>query len=238
MKKQVLLHVLGASAYPELAELIRDMNAAGCNYHVAGLFDDDPHWQGQSVEGVPVLGPLVQAGQDSRVQLVFGIGSHRTRLHRFEILNRLNLPFERFETLIHPEAKVYSTARVGYGTILHCGSVVANGTEVGPFSVILFNSVVGANNRIGPGALLASHVVTNSRVKIGASAFLASSVTVAESVKVGSGSLVGLGSVVFRDVPPGAFVLGNPPRVIEKVEVPLSVLEADKNFDSWMKEKP
>ena len=47
--------------------------------------------------------------------------------------------------------------------------------------------------------------------KIGANA------TVLPGVRIGEGALVGAGSVVTRDVPPGAVVAGNPARVIKQI---------------------
>lgn len=222
---------IGASAFPEIAELVRDINAAGRErFEFTGILDDDPAWHGKSVEGVPVLGGLAKAAELSEALFVFGIGSHRSRLMRLDILKRLGLPLNRFATLTHPLAKIYSTAHLGIGSIIHAGTVVANGTRVAPFTVILFNCVIGADNVIGPAALVASHVTTNSRVKIGASAFLGSATAVAENVTVGPGAMVGMASAVFRDVPAGAFVLGNPPRTVETVSVPQHVTAAWHEF--------
>ena len=50
-------------------------------------------------------------------------------------------------------------------------------------------------------------------VKRGAS--IGSSVTVLCGVTVGENALVGAGSVVTKDVPPGAVVAGNPARLIK-----------------------
>jgi len=52
-------------------------------------------------------------------------------------------------------------------------------------------------------------------VKRGAS--IGSSVTLLCGITVGEGAIVGAGSVVTKDVPPGTIVAGNPARVIKKV---------------------
>lgn len=52
-------------------------------------------------------------------------------------------------------------------------------------------------------------------IKRGAS--IGSSVTILCGVTVGEGAIVGAGSVVTKDVPPGTIVAGNPARVIRKV---------------------
>ena len=52
-------------------------------------------------------------------------------------------------------------------------------------------------------------------IKKGAS--VGSSVTVLAGVTVGEKAIVGAGSVVAKDVPPGTIVAGNPARVLRKI---------------------
>jgi acetyltransferase-like isoleucine patch superfamily enzyme len=58
------------------------------------------------------------------------------------------------------------------------------------------------------------HVET-TRVKSGAS--IGSGSTILSKVTIGENSIVGAGSVVTRDVPPGVIVVGNPARVLRKI---------------------
>jgi acetyltransferase-like isoleucine patch superfamily enzyme len=53
--------------------------------------------------------------------------------------------------------------------------------------------------------------VIRRRAKIGAN------VTILPGVEVGENALVGAGSVVVRDVPPGAVVVGNPAKIIKNI---------------------
>jgi len=53
--------------------------------------------------------------------------------------------------------------------------------------------------------------VVRRLARIGANA------TILPGIEIGEGALVGAGSVVTRDVPPGAVVAGNPARVIRQV---------------------
>jgi acetyltransferase-like isoleucine patch superfamily enzyme len=54
--------------------------------------------------------------------------------------------------------------------------------------------------------------VIRRRAKIGAN------VTILPGVEVGENALVGAGSVVVRDVPPGAVVVGNPAKIIKDIK--------------------
>jgi acetyltransferase-like isoleucine patch superfamily enzyme len=92
-------------------------------------------------------------------------------------------------------------------------SVLEEGCWIGP-NVVLTNARYpqspGVKDQlIGP--------VIRKRAKIGANT------TILPGVIIGENALVGAGSVVVRDVPPGAVVVGNPARVIRNIsELPYS----------------
>ncbi|OVE80836.1 hypothetical protein BVY03_05340 [bacterium K02(2017)] len=222
---QIPLVFIGASAFSEIVELVRDINRESERYEIVGILDDSPDYKNKKIEGVPVLGSLDKIPSLNKdIKFVFGIGSFKTRLLRYSILQKINLSPQRFETLIHPTAKIYQTANVGQGCLIHCGSVIANHSQIGSFSIVLYNTVIGANNIIGPGALITSHVTTNSGVKIGSYSFIGSHSAIAENIQIGPGSMVAMGSVVLRDIQPGCFKMGTPPITIEKSVVDQNIL--------------
>ncbi len=59
-------------------------------------------------------------------------------------------------------------------------------------------------------------VCVPTRIKRGAS--IGSSATLLCGITVGEGAIVGAGSVVTKDVPPGTVVAGNPAKILRKVE--------------------
>lgn len=225
---------LGATAVPEVAELVRDINAERDGHDPAfemiGILDDNPDLAGTSIEGLAVLGPLESVSDYPDAHFVFCVGSHHTRILRYEILRRLGLPDERYATLVHPRAKVYRSASLGVGSILHCGSVVGNGTHVGRWVVVLWNSVIGAANTVGDGALIASNVTTNAGAKIGSFSFIGAASAVADGVEVGPGAMLGMGGLALRDIPVGAFQFGSPSKIIGQSEVPAELCQAWKRL--------
>lgn len=219
----------GATAFPEVAEIVRDINSKKMLYKIIGILDDNTSLHGLKLEGVPVLGPLKMAHDYQDALFVHAIGSYRTRIIRYEIINRIGIPDERYATLIHPSAKIYSSSSIGSGSIIHSGAVITNDTTIEPFSIILFNTVIGVRNIVGQGALIASLVTTATDVQIGPFSFIGTGSCVAEGVRVGPGAMIGMGSIVLRDVKPGVFQFGNPPRLLDKVEVPPELLNRWQN---------
>lgn len=230
MKKLVIIG--GSNAFWEIKELIADINAVAERYEIICVLDDNPALIGKKLDHLVVEGPLDKAASfDKDVAFVFAIGSFRTRLIRKDILARLKIAEHRFETLVHPSAKIFSTAKIGNGCIIHYGSVVFNHSIVHSFSIVSANCVIGVSNVLGTGCLLGSNITTTTGVKIGSFAFVGSSVSIGEFVEVGPGAQIGMGSLLLKDITPGSFVLGNPPRLLDKVEVSENVI------DEWNKIK-
>jgi len=221
------LVIIGASnAFWEINELIKDINSEKEIYKIIGVLDDNEDLWGKKFEDLIVEGPIEKVNEyDQSVKFVLAIGSFRTRIIRNEIINKLGLHEGRFVTLIHPTAKIFSTSQINKGCIIHYGSVIFNHTIVESFSVISANCVIGVGNLIGKGALLGSTITTTTGVKIGSFSFIGSSTSIGEGVEIGPGAQIGMGSLVLKNIKAGCFVLGNPLRMLDKIEVPETIIE-------------
>lgn len=129
----------------------------------------------------------------------------------------------RFCADVHPTANINRGARIGWAcTVGPHGGVGEN--------CILSGVVhVGPHVTMGPGCrfITGDHPVppdygrfrdmspSHAPIYIEEDAFLGAGVTVLPGVTIGRGAAVGAASVVSKDVPPGAVVVGNPARVVK-----------------------
>jgi len=223
---QKLVVIGGSNAFWEISELIDDINKIHKKYEIIAVLDDSPQLIGKQYNDLIVEGPVEKAKDfPDDVKFIFAIGSFRTRLIRNKILERLAIDEERFETLIHPTAKIFSTSKIGYGCIVHYGTVVFNHTIIESFVVIAANCVIAVSNYVGKGALFGSNITTTTAVKIGSFSFVGSSTSIGENVEIGPGAQIGMGSLILKNIPTGSFVLGNPPKILDKVEVPEEIIK-------------
>jgi acetyltransferase-like isoleucine patch superfamily enzyme len=87
---------------------------------------------------------------------------------------------------------------------------------------------IGEDAQIGPGCLITTtdhNIYENleasfKKVTIGRRAWIGANVTVLPGITIGDHAVVGAGSVVTRDVPPYAVVVGVPARVIREIGAP------------------
>lgn len=227
------LIVIGAGdGFLEVNELIDDINEVDSRYEIIGILDDNPEKHGAEINGYEVLGSVSKALEFSdEVKFILAIGSHRNVLMRHEIIKNLNIPINRFETIVHPTVKIFRDCEIGSGCIIHFGTVIFSKSKVSDFSVISANCVLGVKNLLGKGSLLGSNITTTTGVKIGSFSFIGSSVTIGENLEVKPGAVVGLGTTLLQNVKPGLKVIGTPFKVIGKQEVSEEIL------NNWNKEK-
>jgi len=136
-------------------------------------------------------------------------------------------------------SKVRTGARIGSNTKLGRNVYVGPGVTIGEdckiqdHSLLYEPAFLGSGVFIGPGCVLTNDKypkALNSEGQIAApSDWLPEGVTIEDGasmgamsvlvapVVIGAGAMVGAGSVVTRNVPPGAVVAGNPARVIRQI---------------------
>lgn len=116
--------------------------------------------------------------------------------------------------------------------LIHRTAVIGDNVEMASGVIMCPYSIASANNRLGVGVALNLHATVDhdatvddwsqinchcdltAAVRVGKEVFLGSRVSIIPNVQIGDRAYVGAGSVVLRDVLPGAKVVGSPARRI------------------------
>ena len=112
-----------------------------------------------------------------------------------------------------------ATLSIGNYVYMNAGTSIEawNGVQIGdhvfmaPFASIIDND----RHEVEPGAVL-----YKGPTIVGNNVWLGRNAAVMPGVTVGDGSVIGVNSVVTRDIPPNSFAAGAPARVIRKLEIP------------------
>jgi acetyltransferase-like isoleucine patch superfamily enzyme len=147
----------------------------------------------------------------------------------------------RSGAVVYADVRIGMNTLVGHHTLLRTGVRLGDETLLGHHLVVERKTRIGQHVRCSPGSHLTSSIRIADRVFLGAGvrtvndqrltwrdprrepslvppvfcigAKVGSGTTVLSGVTVGEHALVGAGSVVTRDVPPGMLAYGNPARV-------------------------
>jgi sugar O-acyltransferase (sialic acid O-acetyltransferase NeuD family) len=207
------LLLVGAGGFArETLELVQAINRATPTWDVVGVLDDDAGTHGRRIHGVEVIGPSAAVHDHPDALVTACVASPDDPLRRLALVSRLDLPPERYATLVHPAAVVPTSASIGHGTVLHATTVLTADIELGahvaamPAVVLTHDDVIGDGVTFGAGARVAGAVTIERGAYVGSGALLR------EGLTVGAGAVVGMGAVLTKPVPAGEVWAGVPAR--------------------------
>ena len=118
---------------------------------------------------------------------------------------------------IQKNARVGRRCKVSSHTFICEGVVIEDNVFIGHGVTFINDSFPRAVTAAGELQTEQDWKVEATLVKKGAS--IGSGATILSSLVIGEGAMVGAGSVVTRDVPPNAIVVGNPARLIRRADL-------------------
>ena len=194
-------------------------------------------------DGVQVApGVVIGPGADLQAPCILGKAPRGAAHGELPLVIGANAVIRPFTT-IYAGSTFGDRLQTGQGASIREDNVVADDASIGANAVLEFGNRIGSRVRIHSGCFLemvtieddvfvGPHVVFTDdphpmncpRYKdckggpvVRRLARIGANVTILPGVVVGENALVGAGSVVVDDVPPGAVVVGNPARVVKYV---------------------
>lgn len=173
-----------------------------------------PQREDEEIYGLPIIPHEVD---QSETPHAFALGNTKERydLYKNHYADRGYV----FPTLIHPTAIIGKNVQVGEGTIISQLCIITCDAEIGRFTYINILSEVAHDCRIGSFVTIGPNCSVNGRTRIGDGTYLGTDVAVRDGTDIGECCLIGMGSVVVKDVPSASLVVGVPGRVKEKLEL-------------------
>jgi len=213
------LLIVGAGGFArETAQAVAAINAVRPTWRLLGFLDDDPLLHGRRVDGLPVIGGTDLVHSLPRVQLVVCVGNPSNYFARTRIVDRLGVAADRYATIVHPAASVSGSSSIGPGSVVLAQCVLTAFVEIGAHVAVMPHVVLTHDVKIADFATIAAGVRFGGAVQVERGAYLGSGALIREHLVIGAWSLVGMGSVVLRDVPAAQVWAGNPARLLRKLD--------------------
>lgn len=148
---------------------------------------------------------------DNETFVLIAIGANRVRNLIFD---KLQIPIDKFATIIDPSAIIAEDVIIGFGTcimpncIVNPSSVIGNHVILNSRCVVEHDNVIEDYVHISPGSVLTGNVKVEKGCHIGAGA------TLIPSVNIGAWTVVGAGSTVIKNIEDNVTVVGTPSRLL------------------------
>jgi sugar O-acyltransferase (sialic acid O-acetyltransferase NeuD family) len=215
------LVLIGAGGFGrETAQAVHALNTQGATWRLLGYLDDDPARHGTVIDGTTVLGGRDRIGHLPLASFVVCTGRPGDYVSRLRIVRELDLPRERYATIIHPSASVSASSSIGPGSVLLANVTLTAAVQVGAHVAIMPQATLTHDDIIEDFATIASGVLLGGGAQIRSGAYVGAGAVIGEGRIVGEFSLVGMGAVVTHNVPPCEVWVGVPARYMRIADVP------------------
>jgi acetyltransferase EpsM len=124
-------------------------------------------------------------------------------------------------TVIHPTAAIADRSSISEGVFVGPKAVLGNGAAIDKFSILNSGAILEHDSRLGKFSHLCPGVVAGGWVTIGDYTTIGLNASVHDGIRIGNNCVIGMGSVVLKDIPDGSIAWGNPCRLqSQKVRPP------------------
>lgn len=169
----------------------------------------------RELNGLPVVG-LADAPADAAISIAIADAAVRRRIDA-----EMTAAGRSFVSIVAPTCVFRGPSQIGEGAILCDYVVITANVVIGRhfhanlFSYVAHDCVVGDFVTLAPRVCINGNTVIGDDVYVGTGAVLKQG-TPDRPLRIGRGAVIGMGAVVTKDVPPGAVVVGNPARVMDR----------------------
>lgn len=217
MIKRLLLFPYNGCAKESVA-VIDAINKIEERWEIEGFIDDDISKKESLFGKYKVLGGRDVLERKMKECFILAVpGNSYNYLERKRIINSLNIPDNRFATIIHPSAVIGVEVDIGNNSLIMANVVLTANVKCGSSVIILPNTVISHDSVIGDYSFIGSNVSVSGYVVVGENCFIGTGSRFIQKIKIGNRSMIGLGSTVIRDVDADSVAYGNPARVANKI---------------------
>lgn len=146
------------------------------------------------------------------IDVLIGIGNNAVR-------KKIVLEHQQFnyQSLVHPNTSISKRAKVQEGTVIMAGVSINSEVNIGKHCIVNTNASVDHDCIIEDFVHLSPNVALAGNVTVGEGTHLGIGTSVIQGIKIGKWCTIGAGSVIIRDVPDYAVVVGNPGKIIKYI---------------------
>lgn len=163
-----------------------------------------------------IYGPVSMAMElaaDPGIWFVIAIGNNEVRK---KIVNELGIAAHRYALLVHPDAVISPSAKIGFGTVIMPGAVVNANAYIGNHVIINTHAVIEHDNILSDFTHVSPRAALTGAVIVGEGTHIGAGVTIIPGISIGKWCIIGAGATVIRPVEHFQKVAGTPAKSIKR----------------------
>lgn len=148
----------------------------------------------------------------NEIEFLIAVGEPflRERLYLRIIQNKYCLT-----TLIHPTVTIPDSTILSGGVVIGAFTLISCDITIGANTYIQNHVSIGHDTIVGSHCVLSAGNAISGLCQIGDCTYVSMNVSVKDRIRIGSGTIVGMGSVVSREISDHVIAMGNPARTIK-----------------------
>ena len=152
------------------------------------------------------------------VSFIFQMNNQNKMRERSNLIKSYDIPNSKWHTFIHPSAFVSKSVEIGFGSVIYAHCALHSNSVIGNHCTLSACTTVGHHTIIGDNVFMATHVCLGSYVNIKDCNFLAQNTTVSTSIIIEEENLIGLGSIVVKNIEgSNKIYIGSPCKAIREI---------------------
>lgn len=173
--------------------------------------------KGKEINGYPVLGGTDEIEKYLKEDFYFIYAIHMIgrNLKSEEVFKKMNIPIQRFATIIHKTAFVAKNAILEPGVFVMSNSYIGPSSKIGYCTLVMANALIGHNTVVGQLCHFSVGSITSSYITIGKVSDVTLGAKVLEKRKIGDYAVAGAGSLITHNIPDYEMHVGSPAKFLK-----------------------
>lgn len=210
MKNLIIIGAGGCGR--EVLQWAKDINKSEKRWNIKGFIDDDLNALEGKICDISVLSKINEYCIGSDDEFVCCIGSSNVRKI---IVEKMKSKGAVFTTVIHPNALISDSCRLGEGVIVYPFALISDNAVIGDNCIINMYSSVAHDSVLGEYCTISAHCDITGMCRMGNRVFMGTSSHVVPGSKIGDDVYICAGSTVMTKVRSNVKVLGNPAKIVK-----------------------
>lgn len=195
----------------EVSSLAKAVIENGQSLRIKGFISDSADNLKEFSGYPPYLGKVETYEIDKNDVFVIAIAEPVNKFKCYEILKAKQA---KFINLIHPTVNLTHGVQLGVGNIIHQGCIISNDCKLGNHNCLLSYVIMGHDTVVGDFNFLGAFTFFGGAVRILNMCKIFSNASISPRILLEDKAVIGIGSVVIKDVASSTTVFGNPAKVI------------------------